>query len=61
MSDFRRVLGFISPYKKEAVLAITFLGFSTVMELSIPRLVQVIIDQGVTKQDMDMILRTACS
>jgi ATP-binding cassette subfamily B protein len=59
MSDLRRVLGFISPYKKEAILAIIFLGFATVTDLSIPHLVQIIIDQGVANQDMDTILRTS--
>jgi ATP-binding cassette subfamily B protein len=59
MSDLRRVFGFISPYKKEAIIAMMFLGLATVTDLSIPRLVQVIIDQGVANQDMDTILRTS--
>jgi ATP-binding cassette subfamily B protein len=59
MSELRRVFGFLLPYKKEAILAMIFLGFATVTDLSIPRLVQVIIDQGVANQDMDTILRTS--
>jgi ATP-binding cassette subfamily B protein len=59
MSDLRQIVGFISPYKKEAILAMIFLGFATVTDLSIPRLVQVIIDQGVANQEMDTILRTS--
>ena len=59
MSDLRRVFYFISPYKKEVLLAIIFLGFATITDLFIPRLVQVIIDQGVADQDMDVILRTS--
>jgi ATP-binding cassette subfamily B protein len=59
MSDLRRVFSFISPYKKEVILAVIFLGFATVTDLSIPRLVQVIIDQGVANQDIDTILRTS--
>lgn len=59
MSDLRRVFHFISPYKKEVFLAIIFLGFATITDLFIPRLVQVIIDQGIADQDMDVILRTS--
>lgn len=59
MSDLRRVFSFISPYKKEVILAVIFLSFATVTDLSIPRLVQDIIDQGVANQDMDTILKTS--
>ncbi|MCW4041413.1 MAG: ABC transporter ATP-binding protein/permease [Candidatus Bathyarchaeota archaeon] len=59
MSDLRRVFSFMSPYKKEVIFAVTFLSFATVTDLSIPRLVQVIIDQGIANQDMDTILRTS--
>ncbi|UCH37675.1 MAG: ABC transporter ATP-binding protein [Candidatus Bathyarchaeota archaeon] len=59
MSDLRRIFGFISPYKKEAIIAVIFLSFVAITDLSIPRLVQVIIDQGVAQQDMDIILRTS--
>lgn len=59
MSDLRRVFGFISPYKREAVLSIIFLSFVSITDLSIPRLVQVIIDQGVANQDIDTIFRTS--
>ena len=57
MSDLRRILGFISPYKKQAVLATIFLGLVVITDLSIPRLIQVIIDEGVARQDMDLVLR----
>jgi ATP-binding cassette subfamily B protein len=59
MSDLRRVFGFISPYKKEAIIAMIFLSFVAFTDLSIPRLVQVIIDHGVAQQDMDLIIRTS--
>jgi len=59
MSDLRRVLGFISPYKKQVILATIFLGLVVITDLSIPRLIQVIIDEGVARQDMDLILRTS--
>jgi ATP-binding cassette subfamily B protein len=47
------------PYTREAVLAVILLGLVVAAELSIPRLVQVIIDEGVAKRDTDVILRTS--
>ena len=59
MNDFRRVLGHLSPYRKEAVVATILLALVVVTDLSIPRLVQVIIDQGVAAGDMPLIVRTS--
>jgi ATP-binding cassette subfamily B multidrug efflux pump len=59
MSDLRRVLRYLSPYKKEAALATVFLALVVVADLSIPRLVQVIIDDGVAQGDMNVILWTS--
>ena len=59
MSSLRRSFGYLRPYTKEAVLAILLLGLVVTAELSIPRLVQVIIDEGVAKQDVDVIIRTS--
>ena len=59
MSDLRRILRFISPYKKEIAFATVFLGLVVFADLSIPRFIQVIIDNGVAKQDMNVILRTS--
>ena len=59
MNDLRRVLKYVSPYKREAALAVVLLGLVVVTDLSIPRLVQVIIDEGVANKDMDVIVRTS--
>lgn len=59
MSDLRRVLRYLSPYKKEAALATILLGFVVVVDLSIPRLVQVIIDDGVAQGNMGVIVWTS--
>ena len=59
MNDIRRVLRYLSPYKKEAVLATILLAFVVITDLSIPWLVQVIIDEGVALGDMPLILRTS--
>ena len=59
MNDLRRVLRYLSPYKREVVLAVVLLGLVVVTDLSIPRLVQVIIDEGVANKDMDVVVRTS--
>jgi ATP-binding cassette subfamily B multidrug efflux pump len=59
MSDIQRVLKYLSPYKKEAVLATILLSLVVVTDLSIPRLVQVVIDEGVAAGNMPLILRTS--
>ena len=59
MSDLRRILRFISPYKKEIAFATVFLGMVVFADLSIPRFIQIIIDNGVAKQDMNVILQTS--
>ena len=59
MSDMRRVLGFLAPYKKEAIISTIFIGLVVVMDLSIPRLIQTIIDVGVAQQDMNVVFWTS--
>jgi len=59
LSGLRRSFGYMRPYAREAVLAVILLGLVVAAELSIPRLVQVIIDEGVAKRDTDVILRTS--
>jgi ATP-binding cassette subfamily B protein len=59
MSDFRRVLSYLKPYTRDAILATILLALVVVADLSIPRLVQVIIDQGVANKDLGVILRTS--
>lgn len=59
MSEIRRIFGYLKPYTLESILAILLLGFVVAANLSIPRLIQVIIDEGVVKKDMDMIVRTS--
>ncbi len=58
MSGLRRSFSYLKPYTKEAIGAIILLGFVVAANLAIPRLVQVIIDEGVAEENMDVILRT---
>ncbi len=59
MSDLRRVLGFLAPYKKEAIISTIFIGLVVMVDLSIPRLIQTVIDDGVAQQDMNLIFWTS--
>ncbi len=59
MNDLRRISKYAKPYGKEIFLSILLLGLVVVAELSIPRLIQVIIDEGVANHDMDKILSTS--
>jgi len=59
MSDLRRVLGFLAPYKKEALISTIFIGLVVMADLSIPRLIQTVIDDGVAQQDMNLIFWTS--
>ena len=59
MNSLVRVLKFLKPYRRGAVLAMTLLIFVVGVDLSIPRLVQVIIDQGVAPQKMEVIINTS--
>ena len=59
MNDLQRVLSYLKPYTKDAILATILLTLVVVADLSIPRLIQVIIDEGVANQDTEVILRTS--
>jgi ATP-binding cassette subfamily B multidrug efflux pump len=59
MNDLRRILRYVSPYKREVVLAVVLLSLVVVTDLSIPRLVQVIIDDGIANKDMEVVIRTS--
>jgi len=56
MKSLRRILIFVSPYRKEAILSMALLLGVVVTDLSIPRLTQQVIDQGILKQDLNAIL-----
>jgi ATP-binding cassette, subfamily B, multidrug efflux pump len=59
MNHIRKVLSFVKPYWKAAVLAFIALCGMVVLELSIPRLIQRIIDQGINQHDQAVVLSTA--
>ena len=59
MRDLRRLLGFIQPYNRLALLALVLLCSLVVMDLAIPRLIQRIIDQGIGAHDRGVVIQTA--
>jgi len=59
MSPIFSLFSFIRPYWKRAVAALCGLALLVVMDLSIPRLIQRIIDQGIAGRDSGVVVRTA--
>jgi ATP-binding cassette subfamily B protein len=59
MRDLRRLLGFIRPYRRLAILALVLLCSLVAMDLAIPRLIQRIIDQGIAAHDRGVVIQTA--
>ncbi|MCK4953694.1 ABC transporter ATP-binding protein, partial [Candidatus Bathyarchaeota archaeon] len=59
MNALRRVIKFLGPYKRDAIVSIILQTLAVGVGLLIPRLVQVIIDQGVTPKNIQIILNTS--
>jgi len=49
---------FLKPYWKPALLALVCLLILVILDLSIPRLIQRIIDQGIKAKNQDVVLHT---
>jgi ATP-binding cassette subfamily B multidrug efflux pump len=54
-----RIVTYLKPYWKPAVLSILMLSFSVIIELQIPRLLQRIVDEGIANKDLWLIGVTA--
>jgi ATP-binding cassette subfamily B multidrug efflux pump len=59
MQQLRKILPFIKPYWKRAVISLILLTSLVFLDLSIPRLVQRIIDQGVNQHNMQVVIQTS--
>jgi ATP-binding cassette, subfamily B, multidrug efflux pump len=55
----RKLLPFLRPYWKRALLALLLLSSLVFLDLSIPRLVQRIIDQGILQHNQAVVVQTA--
>ena len=51
MNEIRRLLHYVGPYRRDAVLGIIFVALETSLELLIPLLMANIIDEGVASGD----------
>lgn len=56
MSSLTYILRFLKPYKRDVAISMVFLTIAVGLDLSVPRLVQTIIDQGITARNMQAIL-----
>jgi ATP-binding cassette subfamily B protein len=59
MKDLRKLFHFVNPYWKAALISLFLLTALVLMDLSIPRLIQRIIDQGIKQQSMSIVLQTS--
>ena len=59
MNQVRKLTIYIKPYWKRAVVALILLTSLVFLDLSIPRLIQHIIDQGITQHNQAVVIQTA--
>ena len=59
MSHIRKLFPFVKPYWKLSLISLVLLTLLVFMDLSIPRLIQRIIDQGIKQNDMNTVLQTS--
>jgi ATP-binding cassette subfamily B multidrug efflux pump len=59
MKSLIRMLKYMKPYRREAIIALLLLVGVVAADLSIPRLTQRVIDEGVKAQNMTVIVNTA--
>jgi ATP-binding cassette subfamily B multidrug efflux pump len=59
MQQLKKLLPFLKPYWALAVVSLVLLTAVLVIDLSIPRLIQRIIDKGVNQQDMQVVVQTS--
>jgi ATP-binding cassette subfamily B protein len=58
MKEIRKLLLFVKPYWRRSLVALILLIAVVLMDLSIPRLIQRIIDQGINGKDLHVIITT---
>jgi ATP-binding cassette subfamily B protein len=59
MDQIFKLFSFIRPYRKRAVFALVLLTTLVFFDLSIPRLIERIIDQGITQRNQQVVIQTA--
>ena len=59
MNYLRKLLSFVRPYWRRALVALVLLITLVFMDLSIPRLIQRIIDQGIAQHNQQVVIQTS--
>lgn len=59
MNEIRKLFHFVKPYWRKALFAFLMLVAMVVLDLAIPRLVARVIDQGIRRKDMTVVLTTS--
>lgn len=59
MNEIRKLLPFMKPYQRLAIISLVTLTLVLFIDLSIPRLIQRMIDQGIKPGDMPLIIQTS--
>jgi ATP-binding cassette subfamily B multidrug efflux pump len=59
MKNLRKLLHFVKPYWKKSLVSLVLLTALVFMDLAIPRLVQRIIDQGITAKNLNVVYQTS--
>ncbi len=59
MNHILKLVHFVKPYWRRAVVALVLLTTLVFMDLAIPRLIQQIIDQGISKHNQPLVIQTA--
>jgi len=59
MSEIKKIASFVKPYWKLAALAVLFLLLMAATDLTIPRLIEKIIDQGIKQNNLKVVLQTS--
>jgi len=59
MKQIKKLFPFLKPYWKLALISLILLIIVVFIDLAIPRLIQRIIDEGVTQNDMNVVLQTS--
>src|SRR6266487_4276392 len=58
MNHIKKLLHFVSPYWRRSLVSLIFLVLVIVIDLTIPRLIQRIIDQGINGNNMQVVMST---
>jgi ATP-binding cassette subfamily B protein len=59
MAEVRRIIQFVKPYKRLAILSLILLVVLVFSDLAIPLLIERLIDEGIRQNDMQVVLQTS--